>query len=131
MFQNVGFEWIVEYKNKIKFHIQELCTRWIFNGLWYNLTICLQLHGYLFENYSNTGRKYRYDLICVIYTYNKKNPPKLPDYAISGSDRPLLSTSLTRSLESLGHKLEFIGQCIQCFESNFSTRVSMYNDKML
>ena len=68
--------------------------------------------------------------MCDIDTYDKQHHPKVPDGASSGGGRPLSSTSLIHSLASFGHKLHFINQWIQCLDSNYSTRASIYNDKM-
>ena len=46
VFHNFGLAWIVEYKDKLKFNVQELCPYWLCNGPWYNTTISSQLYGH-------------------------------------------------------------------------------------
>ena len=49
MFQDVGLYRIIQSNKELKFDVQENFLSWMCDGLWYNPTICAQLHGSLFE----------------------------------------------------------------------------------
>ena len=87
MFKNFGLLYIFENNKKLNFDVQELCTSWMGDGTWYNTTTFSHLHGYLFENFFKTGRKYRYDHKCAIDTYGKQKPPTGPDDVRNGGGR--------------------------------------------
>ena len=59
---------------------------------WYNTTFFSKLNGQIFEDYLQTGRKYRYEFMCDVDAYNKEHVPMLDD-AFSGGGRQITSTS--------------------------------------
>ena len=130
VFQSVGLAWIVESKNNLNFDVRELCPSCLGDGTWYNPTICLQVFGYSFENLFNARIKDRYALKCDIDAYNKQKPPIGPEYATSDGDKYLSSTSSTKSLDSLGYKLECIDQWLQYFDAKYSNENTMYYAKI-
>ena len=41
---------------------------------WYNTSICLRLHGSLFEYFITHARTYGYNLLCYLVAYDTKQP---------------------------------------------------------
>ena len=54
----------------------------------------------------------------------------MPEYASSGSGRPIPSKIYKEAILSLAHTINFIDNCIQCFEVNYDNRLAIYKRKM-
>ena len=60
--------------------------------------------------------------MCAVDAYSKEHIP-IPDYASSGGDVPIPSTSSKESLISLGQKINFIDNWLQCFEDSYDNKI--------
>ena len=45
---------------------------WLNKGPWYNTSICLKLHGSMFEDFITHARTYRYNIMCSLVSHVKK-----------------------------------------------------------
>ena len=67
--------------------------------------------------------------MCYVDAYEKEHVPMLSD-AISGGGIPIPSTSSKKSLHSLGIRINFIGNRVQCFDDNNQNMITIYKSKM-
>ena len=56
VFHHVGLSWIILKKDKCDFSVDKNFPCWCTGGLWYNTTICKNLHGPVFEYYFFTAQ---------------------------------------------------------------------------
>ena len=54
------------------FAVDEWYDEWCTIGPWFNATICHNLHGPLFEVFKVTEREDRYDIMCRLHDYGKR-----------------------------------------------------------
>ena len=47
---------------------------WLNKGPWYNKSICLKLHGSMFEDFITQARTDRYNLMCFLVAHDKLQP---------------------------------------------------------
>ena len=66
--------------------------------------------------------------MCSVDAHDKENVP-MPSDTISGGGRPMPSTSYKKSLYSLGHTINFLDNCIQCFDDNDQNIIAIYKSK--
>ena len=118
MILHVSLVWIVDENNQLKFDIDQHCAKWVQTGPWYNTVIFSKLSGKNFGDFFKTGHKYRCELMCAFDAYNRIHP-SLPYGGISVGGRSLPIISSTYALESLGRKVSFINNWLQCFEDNY------------
>ena len=73
----------------MKYEIDENNHQYWFNkGTWYNTSICLNLHGSMFEDFITHARKDRYNLMCYLVAHDKIQPD-YEDDDISIGDRSI------------------------------------------
>ena len=66
VFQNFGLSWIIQSNQNLNFYFQLHYPSWEINILWYNTMICPILNGSLFEDYVETDKRDRYNLMRSI-----------------------------------------------------------------
>ena len=70
---NVGISWIIFSNEEMKYEIDKSNhPDWLNKGTWYNIDICSELYGKLFEDCISHKRTYRYYLMCSIVAHKKK-----------------------------------------------------------
>ena len=47
---------------------------WFNKGTWYNTSICLKLHGIIFEDFVTHAGTDRYNLMCSLFAHDKMQP---------------------------------------------------------
>ena len=92
---------------------------------WYNTSICLRLHGSLFEYFITHARTYGYNLLCYLVAYDKKQPAYWYD-KISIGDRIIPKHVTTDALEALGATLNFIEIWLKMLDKNYYARRVSY-----
>ena len=98
VFRHIGLYWIIKSNYKLKFYFDHYCSNLILNGPWFNNKISSHLYSLSFEYYFLTAIKYRYNLICSIYSYNILNSTGNAS-ASSGGGIPLQYGSTTDALK--------------------------------
>ena len=68
--------------------------------------------------------------MCSIDEYEIEHQSYSCDYVSSGGSCPLLTTSITESLELLVVTIDFIGCCLKALEHNFLERCHLYTQYM-
>ena len=64
---HVGMSWIIFSSKKMKYEIDKSNhTNWLNKGPWYNIEICSELHGRIFDIFITHSRIDRYNLMCYI-----------------------------------------------------------------
>ena len=43
-------------------------------GPWYNKSVCLKLHGSMFEDFITQARTDRYNIMCSLFAHDKMQP---------------------------------------------------------
>ena len=59
-------------KGESYFSVDKKYKNWCTGGLWFNETICQNIHGTLFEEFFVRAREDRYDIMCGLYAYNQR-----------------------------------------------------------
>ena len=72
--QHVGLSWIIETNQKLENNIDKHDPYQITCGTWYNVYICMKLHGTVFEIYIRNTKTEKYNIICSIDPHEKKYP---------------------------------------------------------
>ena len=62
---HVGLSWIISSNNQMKYDIEETNYNWLDKGPWYNIPICYNFHGSVFE-YLLEILKHIDTIVCVI-----------------------------------------------------------------
>ena len=101
----------------------------MWDGPWYNPTICSKCHSFSFGHLFITGHKDRYYKMWAIDTYGNMNK-KEPGNKSSGAERPIKNNPTKYAIASIGLTLNLINNWIQCFESNYTGRTLLYKEKM-
>ena len=94
---------------------------WLNKGPWYNTSICLILHGSIFENVITHAITDRYNLMCYLFAHDKMQPNDEYD-EISIGDRSIPKYETTKSLKELGDTLNFIDIWLKLFLDNYNAR---------
>ena len=103
---HVGMLWIISSNKGLKYEIYENNHQdWLNKGPWYNTSICLNLHGSMFEDFITHARTDRYNLMCSLVAHDKMQP-SYEDYESSLGDRSITKYSTTKALTSLGATLK-------------------------
>ena len=90
--------WIIISNKEMKYEMDENNHQdWLNKGTWYNIDICLRLHGSMFADFLTHARTYRYNLICSLVAHDKIQP-YYEDDEISIGDRPIPKNVTTESL---------------------------------
>ena len=82
---------------KNNFYLKLHCPSWVIYGPGYNIMVCSQWHGSLFEDYVTTSKRDRYNIIFPIEAH-ERNQKSVNDEASSGGGRPLTYNSTEDSL---------------------------------
>ena len=98
-------------------------------GPWYNKSICLQLHGSMFEDFITHTGTGRYNLMCSLLAHDKMQPND-EGYESSLGDRSIPKYATTKSLTALGASLNFIYIWIKIFLDNYNARCDAYVNSM-
>ena len=98
---------------------------WLNKGPWCNTSICLMLHGSLFEDFITHERSDRYNLIFSLVAHDKIQP-SYKDDEISIGDSPIPKNATIEALVSLSDTLNFIGIWLKLFEENYDARCVAY-----
>ena len=70
---------------------------WFNKVSWYNIYICLNLYGSMFEDFITHARTYMYNLMCSFDAHDKMQP-NYEDYEISIGDRSITNDATKKSL---------------------------------
>ena len=71
----VCMSWIIFTNKEIKYEIGESNHQdWLNEGPWYNTSICLKLHGSMFEDFITHKRTDRYNIMCYLVAHDKIKP---------------------------------------------------------
>ena len=113
--------WVVldySVNQNLSFESKKKCPSWTLILPWYNTTICLQLHGSLFENYLTTKKRDKYNLMCSNESHAKnlksRNEHKpVNDDSSSGGTIPLPSNSTEEALKPFLLTLNPFGRWIK------------------
>ena len=87
---------------------------WLNRDPWYNTSICLKLHGIMFEDFITQARTDRYNPMCYLVARDKIQPAYEYDES-SIIDRSIPKDATTKALKSLGTTLNFIGIWLKLF----------------
>ena len=71
MLHHVGMLWIVVNNEKLQYDMDEQDSDLMTGGTWYNISICKQLHGKLFEGFIINARTDIYHIMCSIDSHEK------------------------------------------------------------
>ena len=75
IWHHVGMSWIICSNEGIKYEIDKSNHQdWLNKGPLYNTDICSRLHGSLFEYFITYEITDRYNLLCYLVAYDKKQP---------------------------------------------------------
>ena len=70
---HMGMLWIIRSNEEMKYEIDKSNHQdWLIKGPCYNTSIYLWLHGSLFEDFITHARTDRYNLMCYLVAYDKK-----------------------------------------------------------
>ena len=94
-------------------------------GPWYNTSICLKLHGSMFEDFITHARIDRYNTMCSLFSHDKIQL-YYEDDDISIGDGSIPKNATTEVLKSLGDTLSFIDIWIKLFDENYEARCVSY-----
>ena len=69
---HVGISWIISSNQEMEYEMDENNHQDFLNkGPWYNISICLKLHGSGFEDFITQARTDRYNLLCSLVAHDK------------------------------------------------------------
>ena len=72
---HVGMSWIISSNEEMKYEIDESNHQdFLIKVPWYNTSICLRLHGSLFEDFITHARFDRYNFTCFLVAHDKIQP---------------------------------------------------------
>ena len=113
---HVGMSWIISSNEEMKYEMDESNNQdWLNKGLWYNTTICLRLHGSMFEYFITHAISDRYDFMCSLVAHDKIKTAYEYDESSIG-DRSIPKNATTEALEALGATINFIDIWLKLFE---------------
>ena len=123
---HVGMSWIIISNREMKYERDKNNHQdWLNKGPWYNTSICLNLHGSIFEDFITHERTDRYNIICYLVSHDKIQPA-YEDDEISIGDRSIPKDATTKPLKELGATIHFIYICIKLFIYNYDARCEAY-----
>ena len=67
--------------------------------------------------------------MCSVDAYEKYHIT-MPSDARSGSGISMPSNSYKKAMYSLGQKINFLDNWLQCFDENYQNKIAIYNIKM-
>ena len=72
---HVGMLCLISSNEEMKYEMDKNSHQaWLNKGPWYNTSICLRLHGILFEYFITHARSDRYNLMCYLVAHDKIKP---------------------------------------------------------
>ena len=72
---HVGMSWIISSNKERNDEIDEnIHQYWLNKGPWYNTSICLKLHGNMFEDFITNEIIDRCNLMCSLVSHDKIQP---------------------------------------------------------
>ena len=98
-------------------------------GTWYNTSICLKLHGSMFEDFITHAIIDRYNLMCSLVAHVKMQPNYEGDES-SLRDRSIPKYETTKALTALGPTINFIDRWLILFLDNYNDRCDTYVNDM-
>ena len=104
---------------------------WLNNSPWYNTSICLKLHGSMYENFITQARTHRYNLMCYLVAHDKMKQYYEYDESSLGY-RSIPKDATPKALTELGATLNFIGILLktflgcQCYDRYVQANTSNY-----
>ena len=96
---------------------------------WCNTSICLKLHGSMFEDFITQARTDRYNLMCSLFANDKTQPNYEDDERILGY-RSISKDATPKALTELCATLNFIDIWLKLFLDNYSARCDAYVNAM-
>ena len=82
---HVGMSWIISSKKEIKYDMDWKSHQcWLNKGPWYNTSICLKLHGNMFEYFIIHSITDRYNIMCSLVAHYKIQPNYEDDEKLIG-----------------------------------------------
>ena len=102
---------------------------WLNKGPWYNISICLKLHGSIFEDFITYAITDRYNLMCYLVAHDKIQPND-EYYGSSIGDRSIHDNATPKSLEALGSTLNFMDTRLKLLLDNYDARCDAYINAM-
>ena len=71
----MGMSWIISTNKEMEYEINKTNHQdWLNKGHWYNISICLNFHGSMFEYFITHARTDRYNLMCSLVAHDKMQP---------------------------------------------------------
>ena len=102
---------------------------WLNKGPWYNTSICLKLHGSMFEDFITHAGTDRYNIMCSLVAHDKMQPNYEYDESSLG-DRSIPKDATTKLLTALGATFNFIDIWFKLFLDDYSARFDAYANAM-
>ena len=122
--------WIISSNKEMKYEIDKNNHKYFLNKVpWYNTSICLKLHGSMFEDFITQARIDRYILMCSLVAHDKMQPDYEDDESSLGY-RSIPKDATTKSLTALGATLSFIDIWLKLFSEKYSARCYAYINAM-
>ena len=88
--------WIISSNEEMKYEMDKNNHQdWLNKGSWYNTSICLKLHGSIFEYFIKHARTDRYNLMCYLVAHEKIQPAYEDNEIIIG-DRSIPKNATTK-----------------------------------
>ena len=127
---HVGMSWIMISNKEMKYDIDDNNHQdWLNKGPWYNTSICLKLHGSIFEDFITYAITDRYNLMCYLVAHDKIQPND-EYYGSSIGDRSIHDNATPKSLEALGSTLNFMDTRLKLLLDNYDARCDAYINAM-
>ena len=121
---------IIRPNKEIKYDMDKNNHQDLLNkGPWYNTSICLKLHGSIFEDFITHARTARYNLMCSLFAHDKMQPDCEDDECSIG-DGSILIDATPKALEALGATINFINIWLKLFLKNYNARFDTYINAM-
>ena len=98
MLQNVDMLWIIENHEHLKYYMAIQNSYCLTGVLWYNTSICKNIHVKLVERFIITAKTNRYHIMCFIDEYETDHESCSCDDGRSGGGCPLPTNSTTEAL---------------------------------
>ena len=93
---HIGMSWIISSNKEGKYDTNKNNHQdWLNKGPLYNISICLKLHGSMFEDFITQARTERYNIMCSLVTHDKIQPDSDDDESSLG-DRSIRNDTTTK-----------------------------------
>ena len=122
--------WIISSNQEMNYEMDENDHQdWLNKVPWYNISICLKLHGSTFEDFITQARTDIYNLVCSLVAHDILQPEYKDDESSIG-DRSIPDNATTKELESLGPTINFIDIWLKLFLEHCEARCYAYINAM-